>query len=214
MPHFSPGDRVIIKSNVRGAYAKKDLIGRYGLILNAGYNPKYPARRMYCVQIDGERNSYSVTGGFWFTDQDLVLSDTADKIKEDRKMLPGYTAAAVQFISGSNKDKTYFYALYDRSVMPGDLVVVSTGHHGLALARIASIEGSACYVTDNREVVCQVDTGAWEARKKKAEKLQQLKDEMDERVKAYQAVALYEMAAEKDPELKSLLAQSKALQEE
>lgn len=128
-------------------------------------------------------------------------------------MLPGYKTASVQFLNGNNTNRTYYYALYDDNIQPNDVVVVSTGHHGLALARVVFVGGPSSYVTNNREVVCKADLSAWEARKARAEKIKQLKANMDERVKAYQAVALYELAAEKDPALKAMLDQFKALQE-
>lgn len=145
--------------------------------------------------------------------QHMLSQQDTENNKEEYNMLPGYKTASIQFLSGTNKEKTYFYALYDDTIQAGDMVVVSTGHHGLALARVAFIGGPASYVSCDREIVCKVDTSAWDARKEKAVKLQQLKEDMDERVKAYQATALYELAAEKDPTLKAMLDQFKALQE-
>lgn len=215
------GQRVRIVANSRGAYQKKDLIGSIGEIVSRGYDPRYGGS-LYYLMIDDELNRYSVSGGFWFPARDLepVEGTTAhcetnknSKNEEEKTMLPGYKTASIQFLTGSNKEKTYFYALYDDTIVPNDTVVVSTGHHGLALAHVVFIGGPSSYVSDNREIVCKVDLSAWEYRKEKAEKLQQLKEEMDERVKAYQAVALYELAAEKDPALKAMLDQFKALQE-
>lgn len=191
--------------------------GKTGTVVGSYYDPrKY--EKLYCVSIDGMPNRRSALGGFWFSDKDLAVLDNSPitintNTEEEKAMLPGYKTASIQFLDGPNKEKTYFYALYDDTIQPNDLVVVSTGHHGLALARVAFIGGPASYVTHNREIVCKADTSAWEARKEKAKTLQQLREEMDERVKQYQATALYELAAEKDPALKALLDQFKALQE-
>lgn len=179
----------------------------------------------YGIEITGRHNDRSASGLFWFGAADFVyvpdkpencrcsLTPNFETTKEEKPMLPGYKTASIQFLEGRNIEKTYFYALYDESVQPDDTVVVTTGDTGLALAKVVFIGGPARYVTDNREIVCKVDLSAWEDRKAKAEKLLQLKEEMDERVKAYQATALYELAAEKDPDLKALLDMYKSLQE-
>lgn len=217
------GDRVRIVHNSRGYYTKHDLIGLEGIVIRRRNDP-WSGQILYNVSIEDKINAYCDDGGFWFPARDLEPAsekpvncrctlEIQEPEKEENTMLPGYKTASIQFLSGSNKEKTYFYALYDESIQPNDLVVVSTGHHGLALARVVFIGGPSSYVSDNREIVCGVNTSAWDARKEKAEKLRQLKDEMDERVKAYQAVALYELAAEKDPALKSMLDEFKALQE-
>lgn len=201
---------VKIVSNSRGAYRNKDLVGKVGTLTMNAMN-RDDGDFLYCVLVDGVKNAYSANGGFWFPMRDLEYLDDETKIEEEKTMLPGYQTASVQFLDGVNKEKTYFYALYDPAIQPGDLVVVSTGHHGLALARVAYIGGPASYVSNNREIVCRVDLTAWEDRKEKAKTLQQLREEMDERVKQYKANALYELAAEKDPTLKALLDQFKQI---
>lgn len=202
---------VQIVSNSRGAYTNKVLVGKPGRLTGSAEN-RNTGIFLYRVVVEGERNPFSKDGGFWFPMQDLEFLDEETTIKEEKAMLPGYQTAAVQFVDGVNREKTYFYALYDPTIVPGDMVVVSTGHHGLALAQVSYIGGPSTYVTNNREIVCRVDLSAWEERKELAKTMQQLKAEMDERVKQYQAMALYELAAEKDPGLKELLDRFKTLQ--
>jgi multidrug resistance efflux pump len=68
-------------------------------------------------------------------------------------------------------------------------------------------------VKNGCEVICKIDMTAYEARKAKAAQIHELKKEMDAKVAQLQAVALYELMAEKDPSLKTLLAEFKALTE-
>ena len=122
-------------------------------------------------------------------------------------MLKNYRVAGIKFgDSWQTKDKTYPYALYDEDIAIGDTVVVMTGHHGMTIAEVCSIgEMSKDSVTCGREIICKVDMTAYNDRKAKAKKMAELKVEMDAKVKALQEVALYELMAEKDPELKAML---------
>lgn len=129
-------------------------------------------------------------------------------------MLKNYRVAGIKFVHGYNTDQTYPYALYDEDIIIGDTVVVMTGHHGMAIAEVRSIgEMPKDSVTCGREIICKVDMTAYIDRKAKAKKMAELKVEMDAKVKALQEVALYELMAEKDPELKAMLEAFKALEQ-
>ena len=129
-------------------------------------------------------------------------------------MLKNYRVAGIRFQDGYNTDKTYPYALYDENIAIGDLVVVMTGHHGMSIAEVCSIgDFDKDAVSCDREIVCKVDMTAYQDRKARAKKLADLKKEMDAKVKALQEVALYELMAEKDPELKGMLEAFKALEQ-
>jgi len=133
--------------------------------------------------------------------------------KEETPMLKNYRAAGIKFMYGYDTDKTYPYALYDEDIVIGDTVVVMTGHHGMAIAEVCSIgEMPKDSVTCGREIICKVDMAAYLDRKARAKQMAELKKEMDEKVKALQETALYELMAEKDPSLKAMLEQFKALE--
>lgn len=235
------GQRVVVVGSTLSrarAYESLGVLWEAGDVVREMYSPRADTT-LFGVRLDKTENPKSADGLFYFHQHDLATEKEYEqemeymcddvrstKIierwfsrhnnendKEENTMLPGYKTASIQFLDGPNKNKTYFYALYDESIQPNDLVVVSTGHHGLALARVAFIGGPASYVDCNREIVCKADTSAWEARKEKAVKAKQLKEDMDARVKEFQATALYDMVAEKDPALKALLDQYKALME-
>ena len=122
-----------------------------------------------------------------------------------------FMVAGVKFLDGSNKDKEYFYALFEEYNV-GDLVVVQTGHHGLALAEISSVDcGDKNRVKCSREIITRVDMEAFYQRQEKRKALAQLKKDMDKKVKELQETALYELLAEKDPALAAMLAEYKQL---
>lgn len=127
-------------------------------------------------------------------------------------MLNDYITANVQFLDGTNHNMQYSYALYDPTICVSDIVVVKTGHHGFALAKVIEIAPeSVTAVQFGREIVSKVDFSAYTARQEKAKQLKELKQKMDAKVKVLQSTALYELLAEKDPELASMLTAYKEL---
>ncbi len=121
-----------------------------------------------------------------------------------------------------NTGKEYLFACYEEDVAEGDIVVVDT-RYGFQLVTVTKVLDDTpehlCGVSKNmrknlKEVVCKVYTGAFDARRKKAERLAEVKAEMDKRVQELQKSAIYEMMAEKDDSLKAMLQEYKDLQEE
>jgi hypothetical protein len=161
------------------------------------------------VRIAGCENPKSSVGLFWFAEDEIEFIESEENVMLSQN--ENFTVAGVKFLEGSNKDKEYFYALFDEYYV-GDLVVVQTGHHGLALAEISSIgwtdkERVKC----SREIITRVDMEQFYQRQKKRKALAQLKKDMDKKVKELQETALYELLAEKDPALASMLAEYKQL---
>ena len=153
------------------------------------------------VRIDGIDNPRSQYGAYWFNENEVEFIES-----EEINMYGNYITADVAFLNGTNTNKTYNYALYDSDIRPEDLVVVQTGHHGLAVARVVSTDGEPNGpVSHGREIVCKVDTTAFEERKARAAQLVELKARMDQKVQQLQKAAVYEMLAEKDPELAAML---------
>ena len=196
MDDFSIGAQVRIKpkSHYHGRFA-----GEFGEIV-----------RLYedsvAVKLDGLVNPRSQYGAYWFNENEIEIIES-----EKINMYENYITADVAFLNGTNADKTYHYALYDSAIQPEDIVVVQTGHHGLAVARVVALGEPNGPVSHGREIVCKVDMSAFEDRKSKAAQLVELKARMDSKVKQLQKAAVYEMLAEKDPELAEMLKTYKEL---
>lgn len=113
----------------------------------------------------------------------------------------------------ANTGKEYCFVSFE-PLNEGDVVVVDT-QYGFQLA---TVTGLASKIPSNipkgrtKEVVCKVDFSSYNERKEKAERVKQLKAEMDKRVEKLKEDAVYEMMAEKDPTLKALFDEFKALQ--
>lgn len=192
---MNTGDRVEIRtvSEYNGAWA-----GHHGTVMSTGTGH-------IGVEIDGHKNPGSKYGYYWFSIKSLKV------IKEEHIMLyDGYKTVGVSFLSGTNTSQKYAYACYDESIKEGDLVVVQTGHHGLAVARVTAVpfESPVCA---SREIVAKVDVSAFEDRKERARKRAELKKAMDKKVQELQTEAIYEMLADKNPELREMLEQYRAL---
>ena len=162
------------------------------------------------VRLENHINNASRFGAYWFVAEELI--DYEEKVTEDISMFGNYKRAGVKFLNGANTDVEYQYALYDESVKTGDVVVVKTGHHGFALAKVVTInEEDLNLVSCGREIVSAVDFTSYTARREKAERLQRLKAEMDAKARNLQQVALYEMLAEKDSSMRDLLTEYQSL---
>ena len=207
-PIMQLDDRVRVNS-------KKEYDGRfYGMTGTLVHMTNTCDTILGAVQLDGQHNSASRYDAFWFPIGHLRrIAKTKTTEREDFIMpTSAYKTVLISFLSGANTDCTYPYACYDDTIVNDDTVVVSTGHHGFSLARIADANpknpGKVQY---SREVVCKVDFSAYEARKEKAQRAAQLRQQMDEKVKQLQTYAIYEMMADKDPALKAMLDEYKAL---
>ena len=166
----------------------------------------------FALELDGEVIAEYARRDLEHTRTAMEVIKNMNEKKEEIPMLKNFVPAGIKFESGYDTDRVYTYALYDTNIVVGDLVVVNTGHHGMAVARVASIgetkkEDVAC----GREIICKVDTTAFEDRKAKAKSMEELKKEMDAMVQDLQAVALYELMAEKNPALATLLSEFKSL---
>ena len=164
------------------------------------------------VRIPGCHNSRGLSGLYWFAEDEVEFTERKENIMLSHN--EDFKVAGVKFFSGSNTDKEYYYALFadNADAQEGDLVVVQTGHHGLALAQISSLDDTdKNKVQCSREIVSIVDMGAFEKRKAQREARAKLKKEMDKRVSELQETALYELLAEKDPALAAMLADYKKI---
>lgn len=196
---LSIGD-VVRVTNKAKEYGK-GMTGKIGVVKRT-----YKDAKSVAVEIEGEQNSSSSYGYFWFQERGLEKIETN---KEANFMLSGYIIATVKnFENGTEHN----YACYDHSVAADDIVVVAT--HGLyGVGKVVAVhEESEDYKpSGNREVVCVVCDDAYKDRKQREKEMRQLKAEMDKRVESLQAVALYELMAEKDPSLREMLEKFKSL---
>jgi hypothetical protein len=187
----------------------------------AGYSNKYtgciglvernPQKSSIGIKLDDYFNKASQYGVFWFQKESLKLINE----RNSNEMLSGYKVATINFVDGNNSNQNYYYAVYGDSIKPNDYVVVQTGHHGMTVAKIIAIEDTGLdRVACNREVIDRIELKYYNNRKEKAAKIKELKNKMDTKVKELQANAIYEMLAEKDPDLKNMLDEMKQLTEE
>ena len=134
--------------------------------------------------------------------------------QEDQKMaITGdFKVAKVKFLNGTNNYAEYEYAMFDDYEV-GDTVVVASAHHGLGIAKISAIITKEQADTKNfeREIVTRVDMETYETRKKNRHRLNELKNNMDKRFNELNKIALFEMMAEKDDELRGMLEEYKNL---
>ena len=161
------------------------------------------------VRLDG------VSRTFTYNPKNLTLISEEEyntNTKGDNKMIMGnYMVAMVKFVQGTNTTKEYAFALFDYSIVINDLVLCDTAN-GYNVARVVEIfPKSECKADVTKEIICNVDFEAYNIRKDNREKARQLKVEMEKKVKAMQELTLYEMMAEKSPELKEMLDNYKSL---
>lgn len=196
------GDRVCI---VNPSAKRSFLIGAVGTVEKVW---KGKNETPLGILVDGIENCNSKYGVFWLSKGSIKL------FKEEKYMEKGFIVATIKFLEGSNTNVGYAYALYDDSIVAGDVVVVNTGHHGMAVAKISALdEKRKSEVKFGREVVCKVDLSAFNERKERAARIAALEREMKAKASEVQATAIYEMLAEKSPELKAMLDEYKKLTE-
>lgn len=138
---------------------------------------------------------------------------------EDNNMakLEGYKAVAVT--KEGCYEKKYFYAVYDdgKVYVAGDKIVVSGANKGiLTIEAILTPEEYDKNIT--AEVICKVDTSAYdkrvEERKEKVERKKEadkIKKQMDKMIAEMDQVKCYEMYASDNPELAEKLKAYKEL---
>jgi hypothetical protein len=134
--------------------------------------------------------------------------------KGDDKManlIGNYDVALVKFLKGTNTTKEYAFALFDKNVVVGDLVVCDSSN-AYSVAKVSNIVKSSDYNgIVSSEVVCRVDFSDYERRKENRKQMESLKKMMDEMVAKNQELILYQAIAEKSPEMAELLEKYKEL---
>lgn len=138
-----------------------------------------------------------------------------EKERNDMCVKGNYEVALVKFVQGMNTTKNYAFALFDDTVCVNDTVLVDTSN-GYGVAVVSEIHSKSDYEElgcslPTREVICKIDFTAFDERKAKRAKAAKLKNDMDKMVKSLQEIAVFELLAEKSPELKAMLEEYKTV---
>jgi hypothetical protein len=201
MTTFKTGDRVrVVRQGLRSA-------GKTGTVISSD---------RYAVYVDVE-----LYGRLSFNPKSLKLLDEnniQDNKGENNMLLGNYMVCKIKFTEGTNTNREYYYALYDSNISTGDYVVVKSANHGFGLAVVTDVvadehitQAMRDYCNGGREVVDKFDMLSYENRVEKRKKAKQLKANMDKKMKELQELAVFEMMAEKNPELKDMLDEYKEL---
>lgn len=192
---FKNGDRVVVHNSKLLTHGCTGTIEDYGfqswktsvnVRLDDGKLLTYKYTNLSLVKKEEENNKMYITGDF--------------------------KVAKVKFISGTNTNTEYEYAMFEEYQV-GDTVVVASAHHGLGLAKITEIitKDEAKTKKFEREIVCPVFMDIYEQRKKNRARLQELNCQMEKRAQELNKLAIFEMLAEKDESLKDMLDEYKTL---
>jgi hypothetical protein len=116
-----------------------------------------------------------------------------------------YEVAMVKFVQGTNTTREYAFALFDKEVCVGDIVLCDTCN-GYGVAKVVSIIPQNEFTgVVTKEIVCIVDFTDFNNRKELRKKKEALKKQMDELVHKNQELILYKAIAEKNPEMAEML---------
>lgn len=159
------------------------------------------------VLLDGKHNERSRYGYFWFKPEELYVITEEEEEKENNKMLllKGYKIAQVTTVDYGRQ----YVAYYEETLEEGDRVVVANDdgyHSGIVSNVFTEIHTN---ITPKFQIVCKIDDRAFYERIERAKKAKELENKLKTAVADYQQIALYEMLAEKSPEIASLLAELK-----
>ena len=193
MAKFKNGDIVKVTSRCQS-------YGQTGNVVLYIYCSSYDSSKYVQVKLKcGETKNYN--------ENSLSLVDNKMIIKGDDKMLIGnYNIAMVKFVQGFDTTKGYAFALFDNNIAVNDLVLCDTSN-GYNVAKVIEIFSQSEYegASVTKEIICKVDFADFETRKENRKKAKKLKVEMDKKIKDLQEFTLYEMMAEKCPELKEMI---------
>lgn len=201
MNNFKLGDTVEVKNTGLKTY------GMTGVIATDGLNYWFSNRSesAYVHLEDGRTIYYNL--------KNLKKVNDNNKKENNKMYITGnFKVAKVKFISGTNTNTEYEYAMFD-DYNVGDTVVVASAHHGLGIAKITGIihKDDATTKKFEREIVTRIDMNAYEQRKTNRARLLELNNRMEKRAQEINKLAVFEMLAEKDESLKDMLDEYKNL---
>lgn len=195
MPQFKLGEKV--KTILIG---DRDAIGIITAIHPRGTRFIYNVKIYDCYSLEVYEN-------------DLI------KLKEENEQmakLTGYYAVAVIEEVTCCCKKDYYYAVFDdgNTYKAGDQVLVSGCNKDvLTIKEILTVPEAEAKFNKNitSEIICRVDTSAYDQRVENRKKAEKLKKDMDAVIKQMDVTKKYAMYAAENPELAALLDQYKEL---
>ena len=148
-----------------------------------------------------------------------VYENDLIKLNEENEQmakLTGYYAVAVIEEVTCCCKKDYYYAVFDdgNTYKAGDQVLVSGCNKDvLTIKEILTVPEAEVKYNKNitAEIICRVDTSAYDQRVENRKKAEKLKKDMDAVIKQMDVTKKYEMYATENPELAALLDQYKEL---
>lgn len=170
---------------------------------------------------DINRELYTVynSDSMIFEVEKQYLTHLLYKLEEENEQmakLTGYYAVAVIEEGTGYCKKDYYYAVFDdgNTYKAGDQVLVSGCNKDvLTIKEILTVpeakEKGRKDIT--AEIICRVDTSAYDQRVENRKKAEKLKKDMDAVIKQMDVTKKYEMYATENPELAALLDQYKEL---
>lgn len=140
----------------------------------------------------------------------------SEEESEQMAKLTGYYAVAVIEEVTCCCKKDYYYAVFDdgNTYKAGDQVLVSgCDKDVLTIKEILTVPEAEVKYNKNitAEIICRVDTSAYDQRIENRKKAEKLKKDMDAVIKQMDVTKKYEMYAAENPELAALLDQYKEL---
>lgn len=198
------GDRVVIVSALTNTYGGK-FIGECGVVCRT--SPSGSGR--FGISLDNHNNAASSYGAYWFKETEIEIIDN----EEDMNMNDAKDVKCVKisFMTEAQGKCRHNFAVYEDEIAVGNYVVVKTAHHGLAVGIVDEVVESGV-AECGREVVCKFDMSAYAERKEKRKKIAELQRKMSQRFNELQKIAVYEMMAQTDEQMKSMLDELKSLQ--
>lgn len=140
----------------------------------------------------------------------------SEEENEQMAKLTGYYAVAVIEEVTCCCKKDYYYAVFDdgNTYKAGDQVLVSSCNKDvLTIKEILTVPEAKVKYNKNitAEIICRVDTSAYDQRVENRKKAEKLKKDMDAVIQQMDVTKKYEMYATENPELAALLDQYKEL---
>lgn len=128
---------------------------------------------------------------------------------ENMAALTGYKAVAVIEQGSGCCKRDYHFAIYEDGTdyKPGDMVKVSGGNGFDVIKEVITPEEARERFKKNitAEVICKVDTTAYDERVRKRKEAADIKKEMDKVIKQMDEKMKYKIYAEENPDLKDML---------
>lgn len=109
-------------------------------------------------------------------------------------------------VTFAGNDKEYAYVCYDENVKVGDLAIVENARFGVSVVKVVAVNTND-WDKATVDLVQLIDFTAYNERKAKKVQVAKLKAQMASRAKQFQEIQLYQMLAEKDEVMATMLAQ-------